>query len=73
MRDDEVEHVKEEQASKVTAPEIWREMLKTSSGRDKAFVSYMKSWIGVCADTLTRPENHAILPKGVFALPRSDI
>ena len=47
MRDDEVEHVKEEHASKVTAPEIWREMLKTSSGRDKAFVSCMTDCIGV--------------------------
>lgn len=60
MRDDEVEHVHEEQAAKVTAPEIWREMLKTSSGRDKAFVSCMTYYLGVYTDTRFRAENHAV-------------
>lgn len=37
---EEVEEVVSEAAVKrVKAPEVWREVLKTSSGRDKAFVS----------------------------------
>ena len=39
VAEDVEDTVSQETAKKVKIPEVWREMLKTSSGRDKAFVS----------------------------------
>lgn len=39
VAEDVEDTVSQETAKKVKTPEVWREMLKTSSGRDKAFVS----------------------------------
>ena len=39
VAEDVEEQVSEAVVKRVKAPEVWREVLKTSSGRDKAFVS----------------------------------
>ena len=39
VAEDVEEQVSEAVVKRVKAPEVWREVLKASSGRDKAFVS----------------------------------
>ena len=67
VADDVEEVVSEAAVKRVKAPEVWREVLKTSSGRDKAFVSlsYPLNTLRLIASL----ENLAIYLTGLPAIP----
>ena len=77
--EDDVELDREDEAVKKRAQrirkeEIWKEMLKTSQGRDKAFVSDrslagMSKTLNQCIIRLLGVEDHAVFSEGVPTVP----
>jgi hypothetical protein len=67
------EDVRVKEAEKlVGAHEVWRDMLVTSNGRDKAFVSDYGTPAERVTEVISGIEINAILDKCVFALPQQD-
>lgn len=57
--EDEDDKVQQEAKSSVRKEDIWREMLKTSYGRDKAFVRYTITSLGLMIQLII-PESHPV-------------